>query len=148
QGLSQIIEAASGLSDLSDLRFVLLGDGPEKQDLMNLAKRKALGNIRFLESRPSKELPAIVAAADIIMVTLKMFIPGAVPSKLYEAMSSGRPVILVAEGEAASIVRDHQAGIVVKPDDIPGLIEAVRTLHQQPALRQTLGENGRRAAIQ
>jgi len=148
QGLGQILEAAAMLSGVADLQLVLLGDGPEKQDLMDRAAQEGLHNIRFLESRPSRELPSIVAAADIILVTLKMYIPGAVPSKLYEAMASGRPVVLVAEGEAADIVENHQAGIVVKPGDISGLAQALQKLHAQPALRQTLGENGRRAAIQ
>lgn len=75
-----------------------------------------------------------------------MYIPGAVPSKLYEAMASGRPVVLIAEGEAADIVREHQAGIVIEPGHIPGLVNAIRTLHTQPSLRRTLGENGRRGA--
>src|SRR5262249_39501732 len=104
--------------------------------------------VRFLGSRPAHEMPALIAAADIVLVPLKMYIPGAVPSKLYEAMASGRVVVLIAEGEAAEIVREHQAGIVVRPGDIKGLMEALRTLHEQPALRQTLGENGRRAAEQ
>ena len=64
---------------------------------------------------PAGEMPDLLAAADVVLVTLKMHIPGAVPSKLYEAMASGRPVVLVASGEAAEIVREHRAGIVVEP---------------------------------
>jgi glycosyltransferase involved in cell wall biosynthesis len=71
-----------------------------------------------------------------------------VPIKLYEAMASGRPVILVASGEAAEIVYTYQAGIVVKPGDIAGLTQAVHALYTQPELRRALGENGRRAAEQ
>jgi glycosyltransferase involved in cell wall biosynthesis len=88
----------------------------------------------------------LVASADIVLVPLKTYIPGAVPSKLYEAMASGRPVVLVADGEAAEIVRQHQAGLVVKPGDIRGLVCALRTLAGQPSLRRRYGENGRRAA--
>ena len=75
-----------------------------------------------------------------------MDLPGAVPSKLYEAMASQKPVILVATGEAADIVRRYEAGIVVPPGDIEGLAQAVRTLYADPALRERLGANGRRAA--
>jgi glycosyltransferase involved in cell wall biosynthesis len=75
-----------------------------------------------------------------------MYIPGAVPSKLYEAMASGRPVVLIADGEAADIVHAHQAGLVVEPGDIGGLVKALRALGSQPSLRQMLGGNGRRAA--
>jgi glycosyltransferase involved in cell wall biosynthesis len=71
-----------------------------------------------------------------------------VPSKLYEAMASGRPIILVASGEASQIVSEHQAGITVEPGDIKGLVQALRTLLAQPELRRTMGDNGRRAASQ
>jgi glycosyltransferase involved in cell wall biosynthesis len=148
QGLTQVLEAAEGLAVECDLDFVFVGDGPEKTALVEQAKQRRLDNVRFLQSHTAREIPALIASADIVLVPLKLYIPGAVPSKLYEAMASGRPVVLVAEGEAADIVREHEAGVVVKPGDIEGLIEAIRMLHLQPSLRRTLGENGRRAAKQ
>ena len=146
QGLDQVLEAAAALRQESGLQFVLIGDGPEKRALIDRARRLDLKNFLFLDPRPAKEIPALVAAADIVLVPLKMYIPGAVPSKLYEAMASGRPVVLIAEGEAADIVREHQAGIVIEPGHIPSLVNAIRTLQTQPSLRRTLGENGRRGA--
>jgi len=148
QGLDQVLEAAVAVREDTSVQFVFIGDGPEKSFLTNRARELNLNNVRFLDSRPAKDIPALVAAADMVLVPLKMFIPGAVPSKLYEAMASGRPVVLIAEGEAAELVRQHQAGIVVKPGDIRGLVDAIRTLHAQPSLRRVLGENGRRAAEQ
>jgi len=81
-------------------------------------------------------------------VPLATHIPGATPSKLYEAMASGRPVVLVAGGEPAAFVREHRVGIVVAPGDARGLVEALRTLSADAALRQELGANGRRTAEQ
>jgi glycosyltransferase involved in cell wall biosynthesis len=146
QGLEQLVEAAEVLRHDMGLRFMLVGDGPAKRSLFEGARERGLDNVRFEEPRPAGEIPALLAAADIIVVPLKMYIPGAVPSKLYEAMASGRPVVLIAEGEAAEIVRQHQAGIIVKPGDIRSLVCAIRTLQKQPSLRRTLGSNGRRAA--
>ena len=105
-----------------------------------------MSNERFLEPLPSDQVPPLVAAADIVLVPLGTHIPGATPSKLYEAMASGRPVVLVAGGEPAAFVREHRAGIVVSPGDGPGLVEALRTLCADPVLRQQLGANGRKAA--
>jgi glycosyltransferase involved in cell wall biosynthesis len=127
-------------------QFVLMGDGPEKSALMRYAEDRCIRNVRFLPSRPSGEIPPYVASADVILITLKKHIPGAVPSKIYEAMASARPIILVAEGEAADIVREHEAGLVVQPGDIGGLVDALRSLHNQPELRERLGKNGRQAA--
>lgn len=148
QGLDQIVDAAQILQTDHQVRFLLMGDGPEKGNLVRCVEQKNLTNIRFMSPRPSEEVPPLVASADIILVTLKLHIPGAVPSKIYEAMASARPVILVAEGEAADIIRQHDAGIVVSPGDISGLVDALNTLKQASELRQRLGANGRRAAEQ
>ena len=148
QGLEQLLTAAAALTKDKEVQFALVGEGPEKSSLANRARQLNLRNVEFIGPKPASEIPAIVAAADIVVVPLKTYIPGAIPSKLYEAMASARPVVLIAEGEAADIVREHEAGIVVKPGQIEDLICAIRRLHEQPSLRRKLGENGRRAAQQ
>jgi glycosyltransferase involved in cell wall biosynthesis len=145
QGLDRVLDAAALVTD-TPLRFVFMGDGPTKADLMRQARANGLDNVTFLDPRPTNEVPPLLAAADIVVVPLVTHIPGATPSKLYEAMASGRPVILVAEGEPAAIVRDAEAGLVVDPGDMAGLAAALRRLSCNPALRQALGENGRRTA--
>ncbi|MFN2444315.1 MAG: glycosyltransferase family 4 protein, partial [Vicinamibacterales bacterium] len=146
QGLEQVVRAAGVLQEDTDFQFVLMGDGPEKGDLVQQAREQKVRNVRFLDPRPADEIPAYLAAADVVLISLKTDIPGAVPSKLYEAMASGRPVVLVARGEAADIVNEHQAGMAVDPGDVAGIARALRALRADAALRQRLGENGRRAA--
>ena len=146
QGLPQLLAAASMLREEGGPDLVFLGDGPVKERLVEDARERSLGNVRFLNPLPADALPPLLAAADILLVPLGLGIPGAVPSKLYEAMASGRPVVLVADGEPANIVRSNQAGLVVAPDDIAGLAAALRRLRDDPALRAELGANGRRAA--
>lgn len=144
QGLDQVIDAADRLRDDPKLRFVLIGDGPEKAQLMADAKRRDLKNVLFLDRQPADRIPAYLSAADIILVSLKLHIPGAVPSKLYEAMASRKPVMLVATSEPAEIVNTHEAGFAVEPGDIDGLVAALKTLHDQPQMRARFAENGRR----
>jgi len=146
QGLDQVLAAAETLRANTKLRLVLVGDGPAKAKLMQRARERGLSNVRFLDPLPSGQVPPLVAAADILVVPLATHIPGATPSKLYEAMASGRPVVLVAGGEPAAFVREHRVGIVVAPGDARGLVEALRTLSTDAALRQELGANGRRTA--
>ncbi|HKV50181.1 MAG TPA: glycosyltransferase family 4 protein [Gemmatimonadaceae bacterium] len=148
QGLSQLLAASNALraAPAVPLDMVLIGDGPVKRALVDEARDLGLDRVRFLAARPAAELPALLASADILVVPLGLGIPGAVPSKLYEAMASGRPVVLVATGEAADIVRRHEAGMVIEPNDIAGLANALRTLSANPDLRRRLGANGRRAA--
>ena len=148
QGLSQVLKAAEDLFEDPRFKFVLIGDGPEKKMLMEQAAMRGLTNVEFQDPRRSEEIPSLLSGCDIVLVPLTSYILGAVPSKLYEAMASGRPVILVASGEAAQIVNEYKAGITVEPGDIKGLVQALKTLLAQPQLRRTLGENGRRAAEQ
>jgi glycosyltransferase involved in cell wall biosynthesis len=146
QGLDQILAAAGAMANDKGLQFALVGDGPEKAALRAEARRVGLGNLSFLDPVPFAEIPNLLGSADIIIVTLKTEIPGAVPSKLYEAMASGKAVVLVASGEAAAVVQEYDTGIVVAPGDLEGLVRAIRCLRDNPSLRQELGERGRRAA--
>ena len=147
QGLNQAIEAAEYLSENQRIRFVFIGDGPEKSALISQATLKNLANVHFLPTYSADMIPEILASADILLVSLKTHIPGAVPSKLYEGMASGKPILLVATGEPADIVLDNNAGLVVSPGDIKELVNAINTLVSQPDLQKRLGENGRQAAL-
>ena len=147
QGLELVLDAADALSPDGGLNIVLLGDGPHKAKLVRRVQESTARAVRFLDPRPHAEMPGVLAAADVVLVALARHIPGAVPSKLYEAMSSGRPVVLIADGEAAQIVRKHGAGLVVQPGDLAGLVRALRTLAADAGLRQRMGANGRAAAV-
>jgi len=147
QGLEQLVDAAASLPSSSKLDMVLMGDGPKKASLVNRVTDRGVQRVRFLSPHPHREMPAILAAADVLIVPLLRHIPGAVPSKVYEAMASGRAVVLMAEGEAARIVRDHEAGMVVAPGDVAGLAQALDALSSNITLRRRLGANGRAAAV-
>lgn len=143
QGLDQAVQAAEQLRDREDIRFVLVGDGPEKQDLIRMANDRNLDNIAFFDPVEAHEIPPLLASADMILVPLKMYIPGAVPSKIYEAMASQKPVIVVAEGEPADIVTRNNTGVALAPGDIDGLVAAVVKLAEDDALRTEYAQNGR-----
>jgi glycosyltransferase involved in cell wall biosynthesis len=148
QGLEQVLEAARLRGEGASAEIFLLGDGPTKRALMERAREAGLTHLHFLDAAPADEMPMWVASSDIALVLLKNYIPGAVPSKLYEAMASGVPVILAASGEAADIVRKADAGLVVQPGDAAQLADALDTLARNRALRERLGANGWRAAVE
>jgi len=146
QGLDQVLLAAARLEDLPRFRISFVGDGPDKKRLQNMAEELGLTNVRFLDPVPKEAMPALVSQADICLAPLKIYIPGAVPSKLYEAMACGRPVVFVGEGEAAQIVIASQAGLVIRPGDVSGLAASLRELAVDGELRRHLGACGRRVA--
>lgn len=147
QGLDQVLDAATVLRDHHGLGFVLVGDGAEKRGLVRRARERGLTNVRFLDPFPHERVPALLAAADIALVPLKCAIPGAVPSKLFEAMAVGLPVVLAAEGEAARILREARAGIAVAPGDVGGLVSALTALEADPPGRRQMGAQGREACV-
>lgn len=146
QGLEQILAAVALLGDVNPFEVLFIGDGPEKQRLIELAGSLGLDKVQFLDPLPKSRMPAMLSTADILLVPLKVQLTGAVPSKLYEAMAMSKPVVLVAESEAAAIVQDANCGLVVRPGDVAGIADALRFLLAHPERRREMGANGRRAA--
>jgi colanic acid biosynthesis glycosyl transferase WcaI len=147
QGLGQLVEAAELLRGERGLRISLVGDGPEKKRLVEMVHDKGLANVRFLAPQPRRRMPALTASADIGVACLAGPIPGAVPSKIYETMAAGRPLLLVADGEAAEIVHECGCGVVVRPGDVAGIASALSTLAASPDLRRSMGARGRETAM-
>jgi colanic acid biosynthesis glycosyl transferase WcaI len=147
QGLDQVIQVAQKLRG-EKIEFELVGDGPGKQDLMNMAQDLNLTNVHFLPPVPKNKIPEILQTADALLVPLKIQLTGAVPSKLYESMSMSKPVLLVAKGEAASIVMNANCGLVVAPGDIDSLQKAILFMKSNPEKSSQMARNGRQAAVQ
>ena len=144
QGLGQIIKAAVELEKtVPELQIILIGDGPEKHQLIDSAEELNISNFTFVEPQTKEKMPGIWASANIALVSLKQYIPGAVPSKLYEAMASGVPVIMIGEGEPEHIVKSANCGVTVKPNDQNALVEAFIKLVNDQKLKNAFGNNGR-----
>lgn len=148
QGLDQTLLAFQKAPADAGINLTFVGDGPEKKHLMQMAAEMNLERVLFLESVPKKSMPEILNSADVILVPLKVQLTGAVPSKLYEAMAMGKPVILIAASEAAFIVNDARCGIVVQPGDVEGLLSAMMDLKSNTEKCRQMGGNGRQAAVQ
>ncbi|HTL46801.1 MAG TPA: glycosyltransferase family 4 protein [Verrucomicrobiae bacterium] len=146
QGLDQILDAAGAAP--GSFRAIFFGDGPEKKALLEKSRHMGLRNVEFREGVSADKVPAYLASADFVLVPLAVDLPGAVPSKLYEGMASGKPVLLVAAGEPAEIVRKYRCGIAVEPGDLAGLRAAIEALCSDKEIRDSMGEAGRRAAME
>lgn len=147
QALEQIIDAAVLLKD-EPYRFVFIGDGPQKEALQKRAMSQNLSKVVFLRPCAPQHIPALLAATDIVIVSLKESYREAVPSKLFEAMASEKPVLLVAASEACEIVAQYEAGVIAKPGDPEDIAYSIRRLGQDPELRKRLAANARRTVEQ
>ena len=149
-GLDAVLEAAKLLSDEKDVQFVLVGDGSAKKDLMKKASREGIESVSFLGLQPQAQMPAVLNAADVVVVTQRKseFFGGVVPFKTAEAMACGRPIVMASIGEAAAMLERAGAGLVVEPECPQGLAEAIRKVKEQPELAAEMGKAGRAFAVE
>ncbi len=149
QGLDTVLDAAKLLRDATDVRFILVGDGVEKPKLLERAKREGIGNVTFIDRRPRSEMPALLNAADVVLVTLRKqpLFEGALPSKTAEAMACGRPVVMTVAGEAAELLERAGAGIAVEPESPQALADGVLKMRAEPELAARMGQSGRDFAV-
>ncbi len=149
-GLETILYAADALRDRPEIIFLLVGDGPQKASLMMQAEQMQLPNVRFLAAVPERELPDILALGDVgLDVRRKLAISqGTLPVKMFSYMACELPVILGIEGEAAEVITQSEAGLVVPPERPQALAAAIRTLQADPARHAAMGAAGRRLVLE
>ena len=109
--------------------LVFVGDGANRAAMEISAK--PLPNVRFLPFFPIEQVPDVMMAGDVHIVTVRRGLEGVVvPSKLYSILAAGRPVLAIAaaESDAARIVRETGCGIFADPDDPAAIAAAIREL--------------------
>lgn len=149
QGLENVLRAAFQLKARSDVRFVFVGDGPSKVQLVELAAELALDNVTFLPYQPRHRLPEVLATADVALVSLQRDVgDGSLPSKTFPILASQRPILAVVEADhdLARLVAETGAGVCVPPDDPMALAHALLALAEAPAERDEMGRCGRQYA--
>ena len=143
--IGTVLDAARLLAPVRrDIRFVVVGDGAERETLVRRAREEGLDNVTFTGLVPRSEIPDYLAASDVSLVTLKpsALFKTVLPSKLFESMAAARPIVLAVEGEARRLLDRAGAGVSVAPGDASALAAAVERLAGDPELRRTLGAAG------
>jgi colanic acid biosynthesis glycosyl transferase WcaI len=132
--IDSIIEAAQKLHDQdSDVEFVFVGDGERFDRIAKERSERGLDNIRLLPYQPISQLREVLESGDVHLVTLKEEAASfVVPSKLYAALAVARPSILIGPtlSETAKVINDFKAGKVVSPDDVDGLVAAIKAYRE------------------
>jgi glycosyltransferase involved in cell wall biosynthesis len=143
--LDRVLDAAAALHGVSGIRFALVGDGARKADLERRASRDGLDNIRFLPSRPRRDVPDYYKSADLCLVPLRdvPLFSTFIPSKMFEILACGRPILASLRGEAADILRESGGAVVVEPEDVAAIRAVVERLRSDPAERAEMGRRGR-----
>jgi glycosyltransferase involved in cell wall biosynthesis len=118
QGVQTLVDAVAPLGD-EGVELRIVGDGFERDRLAAAAAAAGLTHVRFDPAVPASSVPDVLAAADATVVMLRRgpLYEDSLPTKLVEGLAAGRPVLVNAEGEAARIVADAEAGYVSTPED-------------------------------
>jgi glycosyltransferase involved in cell wall biosynthesis len=147
--VEQVLHAANCLRDAPSLHFLLIGEGPEKPKLIEMAASMGLPNVTFHDQVPLASMPSFLSIADLGVVTLRksQVMAGARPAKSFVMMAGGKAIVLSAEGEAARLIEGAGAGIVVPPEDYQAIATALRELLHDPHKAAELGANGRRLVV-
>lgn len=146
QSLETLLDAADRLKDATDIRFVFIGDGNAKESLQARARLLGLVNCEFLPLQPLDRVPSVYNACDLGVIPLK---PGAawiaVPSKTWNYLAAGRPVIGCVEEESslALVIRESRSGSVVPPGDPERLAQVILEYRSAPERSGIEGRLGR-----
>lgn len=143
--LDTLLEAAHLLRAEPAVHFLFVGGGAAREPLEREAARQGLGNVTFLGPRPWETSPAYLAASDACVVHLarKPLFERVLPSKIFEIMAAGKPILLGVRGEAKRLVDKAQAGLAFEPESAQGLAAVVLELHRDRDLGNRLGASGR-----
>jgi glycosyltransferase involved in cell wall biosynthesis len=145
-GLETLVQAATELQQTApDVLFLIVGEGADRKRIMQLARSQGLTNMRFVGQQPREKVPEYISLCDVCLVLLKKseLFKTVIPTKMLEFMSCARPLILGVDGQARKIMDEAGAGLFVEPENASALVQAILRLKADPALRETLGRNGR-----
>jgi glycosyltransferase involved in cell wall biosynthesis len=117
---------------------------------MALSSNYGLQNLTFIPEQPRENIPGYLSAADIAFIPLKKMplFSGVLPSKLFDAWSCERPVILGVDGEARQVLESIQGGIYTSPEDAFELAQTIRWAKAHPEDCTQMGANGRTYTVQ
>ena len=147
-GLEIVTEAAKILREKGrdDITFCLVGDGASRQRLEDEVRREGLEPLVVFAGRlPKEAMPDVLASSGASLIHLKKcdLFEGVIPSKIFETMAMGVPIIMGVRGEARDIVASAGAGIDIEPENPVDLVHALEALADDPKCGQQLGQSGR-----
>ena len=131
QGLMQLMHLAERAKEKNlDARFVLFGNGVEEESLRGYAEDHQLDNVVFEHMIPNGEMLTVLKVAQLSFVSLiNEKLRDSVPTKMFEALGVGCPVLLAAAGDAADLLNECGLGIAVQPNHDDDLWNAFMELY-------------------
>lgn len=146
-GIESLWQAAQRLAHIKAVHFLFIGSGAKKKWLEESIRSGRLGNVTVIGNLKRAEQPVFLNACDVSIIS---YVPGmagiSVPSRMYNVMAAGKPIIAVADenSELALVVKKERIGWVVPPGDVDRIVAAIMEAHANP---DCLAEMGQRASL-
>jgi len=130
-GLEFILQSISKIKD-SKYHFLFVGDGAEKQNLLEYSKMLESNNFTFLESVSKNEIPLYLGISDFSLVNLKKSdeFKNVIPSKIFENIAMYKPILLGVEGESKKLIDDYEVGVCFQPENEESFLNAIKDIQK------------------
>ena len=141
-GIDIVLDAA-GLLRNEPIEFTIVGDGADAVRVRNRIEAERLENVYMTGSLPRADAMRELTEASVAIVPLRAGLTDTIPSKMFDALALALPVVVCAEGEAASLASSSGGAVVVRPGDARQLATALQQLAADPDRREAMGRRGR-----
>lgn len=151
QGVETIVEAAESLRYEENIRFVIFGDGSEKEHIKQMVKDKRLNNLKIFPLQPLERVSEVYSLGDVAIIPCK---PGTgsagMPSKTWTIMATGTAIIASFDtgGEMEQIIEEANCGVCVLAGDADKLAKTITEFFKDPEKTKNLGKNARKYALE
>ncbi len=141
--LGQLLDAGKVLEDTNVL-FLLIGQGMEKQNLIEMANRMNISNVRFLDPVPKKDVFKFIIASDMGVSVLKKVdtFKTVYSNKTFDYFSCKKPILMAIDGVSRELVEKAKAGTFVEPENKSEFNKVIREYIKNPKRLEIEGENG------
>lgn len=145
-GLTLLVDVAERLAARSEIQFVLIGDGADREKLEADVARRGLRNFHMLGLQPRDAMPDWIASIDVLLVMLRDLpvFETVIPSKIFEFLAQERPVILAAKGEIRRMMAEADGALVIDPEVADQLVAAIEEVIARPDEARRRAASGRR----
>ena len=140
-----ILQGSKILSKYQDIKFLFIGDGGKKKEILRFKTKNNLNNTFCLPYQDRNILAHSISAGNISLVSLKSELEGCImPCKIYGIMAAGRPIIFIGDrnSDIANIIKNANCGYQIDDGDVKGFVEKVLLLYKNQEHSETLGSNG------
>lgn len=148
-GADVLLEAAAACDDDTTV-FMIVGTGSARRHLEEVYHSLEPDNFRLVDKQPHHRIFSYYEASDVSVVHLRddPLFETVIPSKIFECMIMGIPILIGVRGEAREIVLEAEAGLSFTPEDPSSLLEGVARLRKDSGLRRSMGQKGRRYVLE